>query len=84
MSGHTCMPSLFDMGRTPTCSEVVKVDERWEKCGTPLVRIMHGPGHQIDGKPCGFPDVWRYCWITAELATTQAADLLTLPRWKVV
>jgi hypothetical protein len=72
------------MGRTPTCAEVVKVDGKWVKCGKPLVRIMHGPGHTIDGKPCGFPEAWRYCWVSAELAATASGDLLALPRWKEV
>jgi len=75
MKRHTCWPSFFDMEQTRSkCAE----------CGGSLVRILHGPGHMIDGKSCGFPDMWRYCWITAELAATESADLLTLPRWKVV
>jgi len=84
MSAHTCWPSFFDMNQRAKCGEVIKVGDSWTKCGRPLVRIMHGPGHRIDGHPCGFPDGWSYCWITAELAATQTADLLTLPRWKVV
>ena len=85
MTIHTCYPSYFDMGSTTsTCAETIKVDDAWVRCGKPVVRILHGPGHAIDGKPCGFPEGWRHCWVTEELAVTQTADLLTLPRWKVV
>ena len=74
MTPHHCFPSFTKMEANTECDE----------CHGPLVRILHGPGHQLNGKPCGFPETWRYCWIRAELAATEAADLLTLPRWKVV
>lgn len=83
MTSHTCVPSFFDMGPSATCSEVVKVDDKWVRCGTPLVRIMHGPGHTIDGKPCGFPEQWRYCYLPASFVEARAADLLRLPDWKL-
>ena len=83
MTTHTCYPAFDEMGiARSVCAEVIKVDGVWTRCGVKVVRILHGPGHVLAGRPCGFPDTWAHCWITAERAALESSDLLTVPEWK--
>lgn len=74
LRAHTCWPRWIDMTHpNPMCAD----------CDQPLVRILHGPGHQLAGKPCGFPQTWRHCFIPKARVDAAERDLLAIPEWRV-
>ena len=68
---HVCQPTFPDMkDASPPCAY----------CGAGMTRIAHAPGHTIDGKPCGFPERWRYCFIRTD--KLEGLPFWQLPSWR--
>lgn len=70
---HSCQPLIahYDNSR-PKCMY----------CDAPMTRIVHAPDHKIDGRPCGYPASWRFCFRRTDLIeTAEAIDFWKLPTW---
>ena len=72
--GHPCQPRFAD---------IPQLRPRCVYCSEQLVRILHGPGHTINGRPCGFPERWRHCFLPARIVDAPSTDFLRLPEWTV-